>query len=334
MDIRRIDLDEWTEHFPESGFEPFHLPSALKVIREHATGELQLYGGFKGERAVELLPVLVNDRAVGRTVLSPPPGMGIPRLGPIMMSASPKQRKREKVNERFVEGIVDQLALHSRGTLFRMVTSTSYPDPRPYRWSGLTVEPEFTYHLDVAGRTSDDVLGSFSRDLRKDIRKGQELDITVDTEGIDAAREIHASVANRYEEQGKTFALSWPFVRDIVEAFDDRARVYVARDPDGEFRNGMVFLYSNDAVYSWMGGTRDSYEGVSTKSLVQWKMLTGLIEAPHVESVTRYDLSGANTRRLCEYKSGYGGTLVPYYRVESQGASMEVAKRAYQLIKG
>ncbi len=63
-------------------------------------------------------------------------------------------------------------------------------------------------------------------------------------------------------------------------------------------------------------------------------MLTDLLEDPPVDSVRRYDLSGANTRRLCEYKSGYGGRLVPYYRVESTGVPMAVAKRAYQLVKG
>lgn len=334
MDVRRLDLSEWSEALPNTGFEPFHLPEALEVLDRYAPGELHLYGGFKGDRAAALLPVFVHDRAVARTIQSPPPSLGIPRLGPIVMSASPKQRKQEKVNRTFTEDVLDRLDADARGTLFRMLGSTTYVDPRPYVWAGFAVGPEFTYHLDIDSTTTDDLLSGFSRDLRKDVRKGEELDVTVGVEGAEAAEDVHESVAARYDEQGKTFGLSRSYVLDVIAALDERSRVYVARGPDEEFLNGMIFLYSNDAVYSWMGGIRGDYEGVSTKSLVQWEMLTDLVESPPVESVHRYDLSGANTERLCRYKAAFGGTLVPYYNVESTGTSMDVAKKAYQLVKG
>lgn len=334
MDVRQIDLAEWGDALPSSGFEPFHLPDALQVVEQHTGGNLVLYGGFNGDRPVGLFPAFVHDRSLSRTVTSPPPSLGIPRLGPILMPASPKQRKQEQVNRRFADAVLEALDVGSRRTLFRSLLSTEAADPRPYGWAGLEIEPQFTYHLDVADASADDLLSGFSRDLRKDIRKGQDLGITVDIEGLDSAREIHESVDRRYREQGKTFSLSWPFVRDVVRSLGDRARVIVARTPDGAFRNGMIFLYSNDAVYSWMGGIRDTYESVSTKSMVQWGMLTELVESPPIESVTRYDLSGANTKRLCEYKSAFGGTLVPYYTIETTGASMELAKKAYRLVKG
>lgn len=334
MELRQVDVTEWDDALPSSGFEPFHTATGLSLLDEYAPGDLQLYGGFKGEQAIGLFPAFVNERAVGRTVVSPPLSMAVPRLGPIVTPNSPKQRKQEQVTTRFTEAVLEALEVDSQRTLVHLLLSTTQPDPRPYIWNGLTVAPEFTYLLDVEGRTLDDLLAGFSRDLRKDINRGADLDVSVDVEGVDAARVVYDDVAERYREQGESLGVPWPFVRDVVTSFDERCRVYVARDGDDEFRNGMIFLYSNDAVYSWFGGTRDTVDSVSTKSLVQWRMLTDLVEEPPIESVTRYDLSGANTERLCRYKSAFGGSLAPYYRVESGGATMKLAKRAYQAVKG
>src|SRR6056297_1624637 len=98
MEIRQLSVAEWGEALPADGFEVFHTPAALGVLDDHAAGELRLYGGFKGDRPVGLMPLVVRESTVGRAVLSPPPGFSIPRLGPLIMPASPKRRKREKVN--------------------------------------------------------------------------------------------------------------------------------------------------------------------------------------------------------------------------------------------
>jgi hypothetical protein len=41
---------------------------------------------------------------------------------------------------------------------------------------------------------------------------------------------------------------------------------------------------------------------------------------------------GANTERLCQYKSKFGADLVPYYVVESGGRTMDLAKKTYQAL--
>ena len=61
-------------------------------------------------------------------------------------------------------------------------------------------------------------------------------------------------------------------------------------------------------------------------------MIRDVIDDPPMDSVTSYDLMGANTERLCRYKSKFGATLEPHYVVESTGRSMDVAKRAHSLL--
>jgi hypothetical protein len=362
MRVRQIELSEWETALPTDGFEVFHLPEALEVVEQHSDAELKLFGGFKGEQPIALLPAFVTQRSVGVAVTSPPPGLGIPRLGPILMPASPKRRKREKVNQEFTESVLQQLGpdigldrrlaaagvespmaeraldrldVDSRLTLFRMECNAAYGDPRPYAWGDgdLRVEPNFTYVLDLEDRTTEEVRRSFSKSLRREIRDAEELDVTVETEGLEGAREVFRATEQRFDEQDEPFGLTWPYVRDLFEALGDRARTYVARDSDGEYLSGVTALYSNDCAYFWQGGAKAIHEGTAVNGLIHWRLIEDLIEDLPVESVTRYDLMGANTERLCRYKAKFGAELVPYYVVESSGAAMAVAKRAYQLVK-
>jgi len=332
MHVEQLDLSEWDDALPNDGFEVFHTPAALSVVEEYAPGHLELYGGFKGEQAIALFPAFVQRRSLGTAVLSPPPALGIPRMGPILMPNSPKRRKQEQLNQEFTGEVLSRVGADSSLTLFRMISTTAYADPRPYVWQDLDIDPAFTYLLDTADATPDELLSSFSKSLRREIRNARELDVTVSIEGVEGAKQVYEDTRGRYEEQDESFAMPWAYVRDLVTALDERARTYVVRDPDGAFLGGITVLYSNDAAYFWQGGSRATYENVSVNSLLHWRIITDVVEEPPVDSVTQYDLMGANTERLCRYKSKFGADLVPYYVVESAGKRMEYAKKAYRMV--
>lgn len=332
MRVTQVELSEWKDALPQSGFEVFHTPEALSVLDKHAGGDLRLYGGFKGDQAVALLPVFVQERLGGRAVLSPPPSMGVPRMGPILSPNSPKRRKQEKLNQAFTEEIIEEVRVESSLTLFRMICNTAYADPRPYVWEDLDVEPAFTYALDVDASTPDELMTSFSKSLRREIRNARDLDVEVSVEGVDGARAVFEETQSRYAEQDESFTMTWDYVRDLTTTLEDRARTYVVRDPDGRFLSGITVLYSNDMAYFWQGGTRATYENVSVNSLLHWHIIQDIADDPELEQVSQYDLMGANTKRLCRYKSKFGAELVPYYVVESGGKSMDMAKRAYGIV--
>jgi lipid II:glycine glycyltransferase (peptidoglycan interpeptide bridge formation enzyme) len=251
------------------------------------------------------------------------------------MSNSPKRRKRERVNRRFVEGVLEELAADSSRTLLRFVCAPSYGDPRPFRWAGMDVHTEFTYHLPVDD-DPEGLLRSFSKSLRREIRDLEETDLTVGVaeDARSAASEVYEDIASRYDEQGEPFPLTEAYVLDLVEALGDRCRVYVARDGDGAYLTGVIVFYSNDAAYYWEGGARATYDDASVNSLLHWTVVRDVAVDPELEPVTRYDMVGANTPRLCRYKAKFSPELVPYYVVESGGATMDLAKTAYGWLKG
>jgi hypothetical protein len=332
MRVEQIDFEAWERALPDSGFEVFHLPGALRVLADHTDADLELYAGYKGDQPVALLPVFVTRPPVGTVVQSPPPSLGVPRLGPVLMPNSPKKRKREKLNQTFTEAVAEHFSVDSPLTLLRLVCNASYTDPRPYAWLDLRTETLFTYCLDIDGTDLDSIRSEFSSSLRREIRDAADLDVSVELEGMEGVREIHEDTASRFAEQDESYTRSWDYVRDLAETLDDRCRAYVVRGPDGEYISGITVLYSNDMAYFWQGGTRGTYEGTSVNSLVHWHIIEDIAAGDPIDSVSQYDLMGANTERLCRYKSKFGADLVPYYLVETESASMDVAKRAYQLV--
>lgn len=332
MRVERLSLSEWGEHLPATGYEVFHTPPALSAMQRHTSGELHLFGGFKGDQPVGLLPVVEGTRAVGRTVLSPPPAMNIPRLGPIVMPTSPKQRKRERVNKTFVEAVLEELGTDGPLSLLRLITPLAYEDPRPFRWADFDLTTRYTYLVDLADTDPEAVMASFSKSLRRDVTNARDSDVTVAVEGHDATRAVFERTRARYAEQDRGFPLSWRYVSDLVAGLEDRARTYVVRDADGELLSGVTALFGPDSAYFWQGGTRAESD-VAVNSLLHWRIIEDVLTDPELASVTAYDLMGANTERLCEYKGKFAGDLVPYYEVETDGPAMNLAKTAFSAVK-
>ena len=330
MRVEQTDLNTYGTLLPSSGVEAFHTPEALEVVDRHTSGDLRLYAGYKGEQAVALLPLFVRTQPFGTVATSPPPSFSIPHLGPILMPTSPKRSKRERLNRKFTRGVLETVIGDGIVDLFRMTAAPRYRDPRPYRWTGLDVHTSFTYRLDIDVPSFDAINGQFSKALRREMRKGDELDVHIEAEGIHGARQIYDDISARYDEQDEAFGVTWPFVRDLVNALDDRTQSFVARDGDGDYLGGIIALYGSETMYYWQGGSRASYDGISVNSLLHRALIRDAIE--NREDVVEYDLVGANTERLCDYKAKFGAELVPYYTIESSGLGMEIAKRAYQLV--
>lgn len=332
MRIDRIELSEWRDIMPRRGVEPFHLPETLSVINQYCPGELQLLGGFKGQEPVGLLPVHERTKLGGRILTSPPLGLGIRRLGPVVMPSSPKQRKQERTNRKFIRAVMEHLETGSARTLIRFACSPRYSDPRPFQWDNFTVRPAFTYRLPLTNTDSETLLKSFSSGLRREIRKQDEVDFSIQRGDMSAVKRTYESVEKRYQNQNQGLPLSWNFVRDLFEILDpdDHARVYSAQSDDGEFFAGMIVLYSGDTAYFWKGGAKAGGT-VSPNSLLHWQIITDILTDPSLADIEAYDLYTANNERLAKYKSKFGGVPEPYYIVESNGAAMKAAKGLYRL---
>lgn len=331
MNVTEVSLSEWADVLPAEQIEVFHTPEVLRVMNAHATGELRLFVGFRGQEPVGLLPVFLREFPGVTVALSPPPGLSVSRLGPAVMSKTPKRRKQETINQAFTEAVLDAVGTDRGLTLFGMVFSTEYVDPRPYQWKGFDVEPRFTYRLDLRDTDRDEVLKGFTRDLRTEIRKLEETSLEPSVGGAADAVRVYDDYRERFAEQGAEFPTPRAYTRELVATLDDRARVYTVESPSGEFLGGISVLYSDSTAYFWQGGMRADYEGLSVNSLLHWRIIEDILRDPELDSVERYDLGRAAVQRLGRYKSKFNPDLVPYYEVKSSKL-MLLAKRAYEFV--
>ena len=327
MNIETLSLSEWADLLPESEAGPFHRPETLALMDEYGKSDLRLIGGFRGQEVVGLLPVFVRDVFPLRIVVSPPPDFGVSWLGPILMPTSPKERKRQQLNATFTEEALEALDVGGFRTVFGLVTRPRYTDPRPYLWSGLNTTPRFNMVTDTADRDEETLLNSFTADLRREIRDGTDLDISLGREGPDAAARVCDEVRNRFAEQGQRYATPRSFARELVDRLDDAARVYVARTPDGEFLSGVTILYGGGDALFWQGGTKANHQGVSVNSLLHWQVLTDILDDPELDDVTRYHLGNALNRRIARYKSKFDAKPTVNFEVKSRSAV--VARKAH-----
>lgn len=332
MNVELLSRSEWEDGLPDAGVQVFHYPELLSVLEEYSgAGELVLFGGYKGDRLVGMLPVFIKKHPLGmRVITSPPPGMHVPHMGPVLMPASPKVRKQERLNQTFIDGVMEQIGIDSRSMMF-VVCSPAYDDPRPYRWDGFNVDVSFTYHVPADVDQPDELLATFSKSRRREIRKGAESDVTIERGDLEDARRVYEQTQERFAEQNEYFGVTWPYVRDVVLALDERSRIYVARDPAGEFLSGIIVLYSNETGSFWLGGVRTTYDNVSMNSLLHWNIIKDIIEHETLDSVQRYDMVGAGESRLSQFKSKFAPELQPYYVIDSGGLKMRAAKTAYRL---
>lgn len=330
MHIETLTLSEWEDALPPAGFEWSHTPTLLRVLDSHVSGDVRLYGGYKGEQLVGLLPAVVRSEWFATAVISPPPGFGIPQMGPVLMPTSPKQRKREILNREFTDAILETVTAHDPLTLFGLSCSTEYTDPRPYLWAGFDIESRFTYQLDLSSTTPDHVLQSFSREARRGIRDAENAGMTVSLQGIEGARAIYTAHEARRNEQGDNYPVSWEYTRDLIQSLGDRIRVYVAETSTGEFASGITVVYSNDEGYFLQGGTRTNRSG-NANELLHWRIIEDILTDPELASIDRYDLGNANIESLAHYKSKYSAEPVPYYLIKS-GPLMDLVQKAYERI--
>jgi CelD/BcsL family acetyltransferase involved in cellulose biosynthesis len=198
----------------------------------------------------------------------------------------------------------------------------TYADPRPFEWNDFAIRPRYTYVVDLSPGP-DALLEAFSSDARRNVSDGLgDCEIAVD--GRRAIRRTVERVRHRYEQQGRSYTVPPEFVVDLYDRLPDgTVRPYACRR-DGEFLGGMVVLAHGDTVYRWQGGAKTDHD-LPVNDLLDWRIIRDAVE----DGYGRYDLEGANKRRLCEYKAKFAPDVVTYYRMEYGNVWTRLGSRLY-----
>lgn len=331
IDVSRADddaLDAWDDRLSRSPHRTaFHRLDVLRVLAEQSGATLYLLVGHKGQEPVGLFPVFELTKGPVSTVFSPPPGLGVPYLGPVLLNFRKlRQRKFEKLNRRFVGGALEWVDDHVDPKFTYLTPGPRYDDARPLQWNDFDVSPRYTYELDLtAGREA--LVESFTRDARSSITNSDPDDYTIERADDAGFDYVLGRINDRYDEQDGGLHLDPSYVSGLREALPDGGlRVYVGR-VDGDPASGAITLHHGERVSFWQGGPRpDRDVDVPINDLLHWHAITDGID----DGRCVFDFVGANTPRLCRYKSKYNPDTARYVEAERGTRAMNAVSSLYR----
>ncbi|WP_435102107.1 GNAT family N-acetyltransferase [Halarchaeum sp. P4] len=303
----------------------FHRHGFLRALERHGGGTLHALVGSKGETPIGVFPVFELQKGPVTTAVSPPPGLGVPHLGPALLPGGRKQRKRERLDARFVEACLDWVDTTVDPSFVHGVTSADYGDARAFQWNDFDVTPRYTYELDLSGGV-EAVRERLSRDARTSI-EGDYPDCEVErVESDDALDYVVERVNARYDANDGGLHLSPDYVRDVFDALGEHARAHVVR-VDGERVSGRLQFRDGDTLRFWQGSPKPERDvEAPVNDLLNWTVIRDAAD----DGLEIADLTGANTRRVARYKAKYNPTPATYCELERGGTAMRVASDLYR----
>ncbi|HEX7069564.1 MAG TPA: GNAT family N-acetyltransferase [Rhodothermales bacterium] len=184
-------------------------------------------------------------------------------------------------------------------------------DVRAAAWSGYRVQPLYTYRIDlepdrpVHSEWSENALRLFRRFTG---------DYTV-VDGIEHARDVVQLCADGYARHERGLPVAEDRLVSLVRRLTELnlVQVYALRAREGETcEAGIVVLRSDDTAHYWVAGSRPGP--------AMTVLLGHVLERLAQDGIRMFDMVGANTPSIAEFKRKFGPRLESYYRLEATPA--------------
>lgn len=326
--VRRAEgdeLEQWDSYVNRSEQAgPFHQRAGLELLADHTDSTLHPLVAYKGQQEVGILPVFEKEKGPFTIVVTPPSHTEVYYLGAALLDAHQlKQRKLERRNRRFVYTCNEWIEENLDPDLTHIRNTDRYLDHRPFKEKGYEVEPYYTYVTDLTPDV-DDLLMALSSDARSNVRNTDEDAYEIEIGGLDEATEIIDRVRERHEEQDTPYFIDDEYISRLYTEFPDgQVKPYTCYTADGEMAGGIVAIEHDDTVYRWQGGTKVDVE-IPVNDLLDWHIM----EDAKSRGIERYDLVGANQRRICRYKSKFAPDLAAYHGARKRSPRAEAVNAA------
>ncbi len=303
----------------------FHTWEWLKIMEKHTKSKLYPIVGMKGTTIIGIYPLFCLKNFSLKSVFSPPPWVSVPYLGPVIADYDKlKQDKKESIFTDFQREVDKFIESEIKPNYTLISSPPGLLDARPFKWAGYHVEPIYNYIIDLS-KGEDYVWEQFKKNLRQNINRAIREGSRMEEGSKEELEWIINAIARRYEEQGKVASTSIGYLLDLYDTFyPQNMKIFVAKYND-EVVSGMIDIYYKDKVVSWLGNTKANVEGRSPNELLQWEAIKYATE----NGMKYYEEMGANTERLCGYKSKYNPDLLICFSAKKYSFMAKLAEIVY-----
>lgn len=210
--------------------------------------------------------------------------------------------------------------LEARFDRIRIHLPPTVGDVRPLSLRGWRVSPLYTYGLKPEEGTS-----GWSSGSRRSVRKhADDYETGVDREAVS---EVIRLVHEGYTRNGGRPPGNPDLLRPAVEGLfaEDLVECVTARR-NGSVEAGIVLLHGHEASYYWMAG---SQPGPAMGVLIAF-----VLEHLKDRGVAMFDLLGANTPPIAEFKRRLGARLIQYWSATCDRSHASRAISAVRTLQG
>jgi hypothetical protein len=300
---------KWDEMVDASQYSSaFHRWEWLKLAEKYSGSQLIPIFIKQGTNVIAVYPVFLFSRLGIKIGISPPSNLYIPYLGPVIIGYEDmKQNRREHLLIETQKLLNHYLFQEKKCNIVRIRTSPPLLDSRPLRWCGYSIEPLYTYRIDLR-KGCDEVWNKLDRKLRVTINKQARDGIVVERGEKEDIAYLHAALARRYSEQGISTKEHLQYLQELFTVFaPDHLQIWVARM--GEERvGGMMTICHHGGCSLWIGIPKSPNS--SGNELVQWEAIRWACN----EGYSWYEeMDAGDNPRLRHFKSKYNPDLIPWY---------------------
>lgn len=328
MSIKIIDdksiWDTFVDNSP-SGLI-FHKWDFLKIVEKYSGHTLFPYGVFRGENLIAIFPLFYRKNALFRSVFSPPPQSGIPYLGFIMNSEFNGLKQDKK--ETYLNQVIDEMnkyIISLSPNYISLSTVPNFIDIRPFKWNKFDINPTYTYMIHLEGDL-ESIRNGFKMNLKRQLSHPDTLRLmVVPSNDLSVFYDL---MKRRYDEQGLNYPVySADYLKELFSAYPDHLRLYYLYR-DNEIL-GSITTQEYKRFITWMGSARMP-DKVFGNEYIMWH----LIQKAKEEGYHEFELTGADTKNLCQFKSKFNPSLEISYGVSKKDILGKIARLIYiNLIK-
>lgn len=334
MELRiaqNTDAKEWDRIITESPHGTlFHHWDWLKITEKHTRMKLYPLIALKDGVSVGIIPLFFQKKGPVRMVFSPPPHAALFYLGPVLTGIEKlRQDAWENLYIDFQKS-VENFIIHSlRANYVSISLSPGLQDPRPFIWSGYSVEPRYDYEINLTKGT-EYLFQTIDKKRRQDINRAKKRGVSIEIGEKQEFEKILDLMEIRYEQQEKKVTVQRPYLADIFNSYKDHITVFVATF-EGNIVTGLIDLHYKNTMYSWIGNLKPVIKlSPSPTDLLNWEAISYGCNNGFKYHVL---LSAAGNERLHSYSaSKFDPELKIRYHAKKTSYLSSVFEKGYSAI--
>jgi hypothetical protein len=291
--------DEFVAQSPQGTF--FHTSRWADILSRHFQRPYQILLIYRNNQPAAGCLVFEHKRW-GKSLITP---LALfPYSGPIFYR--PQNEKPQKTIADYAK-LNSILISYLNQTYPLWILETSYllTDLRAFQWAGCTIEPAYTYLLDLDDR--DKMAERFSSSLRKKIRQASEMPFQAIT-ATDPVEFIKLYLAS-YQRHGMQALIPadtlCKLLPDLLAL--PQVRMYYLQ-LQNQIVSGRIIVIDRNMIYDLLTG------GADESGLASAYLLSHIFESFSAQNF-RVNFLGADHPQIEQFKRSFGGQLVHGFRI-------------------